>query len=451
MGKSGKAYLIIMAVLIALVVITNSDWFQGDAEDPGSTADPVTVTTAATPTLAPTKKPVVVTKKPTVPAVKPATPTPVPATPTPKPATPTPVPKVNLFAGYDIPQYRTMYTKLTPVAQRIYRELRECIVYDTKSCIIWDVDYKTYANQVGIAQEALLYDFPEFFWISRGWSSKSVSENGRGGIRITPTLRSYWTKLSNREQHIAAVMDRAKEVANAAMSRYSSAYDQLKYINDWICRNTTYNTAAAETNKSENRPEEHLYAFSAYGVFVRKSAVCQGYALAFKLIANMCGYPCEYVSGEGNGGDHGWNYVTVNGKSYWMDVTWNDRDGGMSGAVCRYTYFLVSSKYFCRDHIVDDTNFTAPVCNDNSMDFFSRNLAHFTQYDFAAINASVKKQIAVDDLVHLRFENRELMDMAVQYLFGEPKQWRQLDIGAYKNVTYYRDYDQLVISIKFKA
>ena len=449
MGKSGKAYLIIMAVLLALTVITNSDWWDSIGTDPGEYSESVIVTA----TSAPTPRPVTPTKKPAATAIKKpaATATSRPATPTPRPATPTPtpVPKINLFEGYSIPQSRTMYTKLNAVEQHIYRELRAAVMQDSNSCVIRQVQYKTYADSIGRALEALQMDFPEFFWLSGRWQWQATYKGSVGDITVTVKFRDYWNDGSNKRQRIATVMDQARAVANAAMQK-PTHFERLRYIHDWICGSITYDDTAYATRDDENRPAEHLQAYSAYGVFAKKTAVCQGYSMAYKLIANMCGYACEYARGEAGGDRHGWNYVTINGKNYWIDVTWDDRDGGMGGSVCRYTYFMVSSKHLYKNHSVEEKYFSAPVCNDDSMDYFSRYDSHFTQYDFPAINESVKKMTAAGDLVQLRFENRELMDLAVDYLFGDPKHWRQLEVGSNKSVTYYRDYDQLVICMKFK-
>ncbi|MBR6557108.1 MAG: hypothetical protein IKT60_06735, partial [Clostridia bacterium] len=142
MNKSAKAYLWIMAVLIVLVVITNSDRWNNSGEDPGEYSESVTVTATPAPTLppaTPTKKPVVVTA------------TPRPATPTPRPATPTPQPAVNLFEGYSIPQYRTRYTALNSVEQHIYREIRATAMRDGNTFVIRNVQYKTYADSIGRA------------------------------------------------------------------------------------------------------------------------------------------------------------------------------------------------------------------------------------------------------------------------------------------------------------
>ena len=435
-----------MAVLIAFAVITNSDrWKETFVDDPGSYSEPAYVTATPVPTsrpVTPTKKPVAATQKPA------ATATPRPATPTPRPATPTRAPAVDLFAGYSIPQSRTMYTKLNSVEQHIYRELRAAVMQDGDSCVIRKVQYKTYADSIDRAVEALTLDFSEFFWLSGGWQWKATYNGDIGDITITVKFRDYWNDGSNKRQRIATVMDQAKAVADAAMKK-ATHFERLRYIHDWICANTTYNYDAYETNDQENRPAAHLQAYSAYGVFAKKTAVCRGYAMAYKLIANMCGYPCEYTRGFSNGERHGWNYVTVNGNNYWIDVTWDDQDGKMGGATCKYTYFMITSKQLCLDHTVDEKLFAAPECRDTSMDYFSRYGSQFNRYDFAEINEAVKKQMAAGELVQLRFENREQLELAVEYLFGEQKQWHHFEIGSYKTVTYYRDYDQFVLSMRF--
>ena len=63
-------------------------------------------------------------------------------------------------------------------------------------------------------------------------------------------------------------------------------------------------------------------SYSAYGVFAKKVAVCQGYALAFKYLCNQVGINCYMVTSTGM--NHAWNMVELDGELYQVDITWDD-------------------------------------------------------------------------------------------------------------------------------
>ena len=62
--------------------------------------------------------------------------------------------------------------------------------------------------------------------------------------------------------------------------------------------------------------------YTSYGAFVNHNAVCQGYALAFKVLMDRAGIPCCYVSSDAI--NHAWNMVRLDGNWYHVDVTWDD-------------------------------------------------------------------------------------------------------------------------------
>ena len=91
-------------------------------------------------------------------------------------------------------------------------------------------------------------------------------------------------------------------------------------------------------------------SFSAYNCIVEKKAVCQGYALAYKLILDeYLGIDCTVVLSDSQ--NHSWNYIKIDGKWYHADLTGDDSTfqyyGGKSydvfGKVC-HDNFLTSDK-----------------------------------------------------------------------------------------------------------
>ena len=68
--------------------------------------------------------------------------------------------------------------------------------------------------------------------------------------------------------------------------------------------------------------------FSAYGVLVNHTGVCESYANAFYMCMKALDIPCKVINGMANGmggwAAHAWNQVLVDGKWYYIDCTWDD-------------------------------------------------------------------------------------------------------------------------------
>ena len=121
-----------------------------------------------------------------------------------------------------------------------------------------------------------------------------------------------------------------------------SDYEIAKALHDYLALNCEYD----KRYYSGSMP---YVSYTAYGALVNRTAVCQGYALAYQELLAQCGIESEYVSGLGNGGRHGWNIIRIDGEWYHVDVTWDDPTPDREGYV-RYKYFLKSDKAMSRDH-----------------------------------------------------------------------------------------------------
>ena len=89
---------------------------------------------------------------------------------------------------------------------------------------------------------------------------------------------------------------------------------------------------------------------SLRGLITRKS-VCAGFAVIFKELLDRQGIECKYVEGLANGEDaHAWNIVTIDGKNYPIDVTW-DNANYRSGKTNTYDFFAKNVKEFQRTHV----------------------------------------------------------------------------------------------------
>ena len=89
-------------------------------------------------------------------------------------------------------------------------------------------------------------------------------------------------------------------------------------------------------------------SYSAYGVLVNRTAVCQGYALAYKYLCNQVGIECYMVTSTAM--NHAWNMIMLGGELYQVDVTWDDPTWDRIGRVVHSYMFLSDEQLTARKH-----------------------------------------------------------------------------------------------------
>lgn len=125
--------------------------------------------------------------------------------------------------------------------------------------------------------------------------------------------------------------DAVEKIVKAADASWSDL-EKVLYINDYLCRNCQYDL----NGENDNR-------YNAYGTFIDKKAVCQGYSLAFLELSKRLGVDCTLVTSTSI--KHAWNMVCINGEYYYIDATWNDPNPDRLGRV-KHIFFLKSYDYF---------------------------------------------------------------------------------------------------------
>lgn len=171
-------------------------------------------------------------------------------------------------------------------------------------------------------------------------------------LEITFPLGADWDGADASDRDLSAdvahLTQAVKVLASEAKAAGDSRAEQLRYVNDKLCKYNDYNTPAAAGNYPFRYPWTALSALDQLSSEDDASGglkpVCEGYARALKLICDELGIPCVLVGGTGNGENHLWNYVQLeNGYWYAMDVTWNDSTNSDA-------YFLVGKDVMDEKH-----------------------------------------------------------------------------------------------------
>ncbi|MCL2634819.1 MAG: hypothetical protein FWD34_09945 [Oscillospiraceae bacterium] len=175
-----------------------------------------------------------------------------------------------------------------------------------------------------------------------------------------------------------AAYDKAVSVANEA-KKLNTLLERQVYIHDHLARTVRYGTPGNDAHHT------------AHSALVNGVAVCEGYANAFKILAEMVGIECILITGEGNNGGgvekHMWNMVKLNNQWYHVDVTWNKPaffNGAANTTFFHHKYFNVNDSFLGSTHSWNKSSFPASTATA---------LNYYTVY-FAGKTASNKTELS---------------------------------------------------------
>lgn len=242
------------------------------------------------------------------------------------------------------------------------------------------VDLTAYAIPSDIIYDLcgnVLNTTPELFYVKEygAWYNQSTN--------LITKLNIYYETDINTIQIMKAEYEYEVKMLLSQIKSDWSDFEKVLFVNDYLATNCEYNHAVYD--------DQTLDVYDVYAVFVKKKAVCQGYALAFMDIMDRLGIPCELVSSGSLW--HAWNIVKVGGYWYQIDVTWNDPSSGVNGnnnisndklGQAAHTNLLKSTAYFQDPnrggHIKDNSSgsFIYDYVYTNS---YTDSVAYNTRYD----------------------------------------------------------------------
>lgn len=205
------------------------------------------------------------------------------------------------------------------------------------------------------AWDALSLDRVDMFFIdvskiNLNIQKRTYGDNVAYSLEINPIdSGGYLENGLTDEISVNTVLNQVKNAReNIISSINGDTYSKILQAHDWIIDNLQY---SPETQKES--------AYNLYGALIEKSAVCEGYAEAFKYILDELEIPCILVSGSatntrGITENHEWNYVKIDEKWYAIDTTWDDpivSGGGYITNTTKHKYFVQGSKIMNENHI----------------------------------------------------------------------------------------------------
>ena len=201
--------------------------------------------------------------------------------------------------------------------------------------------------------ESILKDHPIIFYTTKfQWSTSSASNE----ITFMPKYLYDKSTIKNYKEKILKylkIFDKVKD---------KSDYEKELFVHDHCLENFKY-----DYNFNES-------SYSAHGLVLYNTAVCEGIAEFVKLALDYLGVRCLVVYGEGKDPtgktsveSHAWNIVEIDGKTYHLDVTF---DMTIKNKINRYDYFNLCDTDIKKEHIIKDK---APACNTCNADYLTKN------------------------------------------------------------------------------
>lgn len=162
-------------------------------------------------------------------------------------------------------------------------------------------DYEDCADVIHYAHQALMVDHPELMnYAGYSWHYSS----GKFTLQLHPsyllTYKDYYG-VWKTESILSKIEKETKNMSDK---------EKILYVYDWIGDHNTYDYYFTYTSKNQ----------SIYNVFVKKNAVCAGFAKASTIIFSRIGIESYIVNGSSED-YHMWNIVKYEDKYYYFDST----------------------------------------------------------------------------------------------------------------------------------
>ena len=215
-------------------------------------------------------------------------------------------------------------------------------------------------------------DYPEYFWVQGGYEYTIENDTV---ISITPKYTFKGERLKTAKSTFENKVNQLIEGLNG-----KSDYEKSLILHDRLADTAEYTTIC---NNHQN----------AYGALVEGKAVCAGYSKAYQYLLNRVGITAWCVYGTSINPathleeSHEWNLVSIDGKWYYSDVTWDDQ-----GDYRFYMHLNMNSSQLSESHKF--SNFEEykylPSATSTDANYFVKNSLIYNDLDLERLARNLK-------------------------------------------------------------
>lgn len=179
--------------------------------------------------------------------------------------------------------------------------------------------YQVYNDEAGKKKisaifEEVINETPYLFYTGREFAK----EFDAGTKRISRIGLSYMKKyLSGDTVNVEKIKRTRKKLdieinkAVAGIPSQMGSVEKALLLHDYLVQTVSYNDSASQAER-----------ISEVGALLNHKANCQGYAVTYAALLQKVGIPAKCISSDRM--SHMWNLVSIGGRWYHVDVTWDD-------------------------------------------------------------------------------------------------------------------------------
>lgn len=181
---------------------------------------------------------------------------------------------------------------------------------------------------------------------------------------------------------------KVKKVVASVVKSGMTEFQKELALHDYVVNNTKYDYEKLKSNSVLDDD------FTAYGVLINKTAVCEGYAEAMYRLLSAAGIENKIAIGTGAGTPHAWNIVKIDGKYYHLDTTFDDPISN-SGDVLSYNYFNITDSQMAKDHTWTKSDY--PACTSTAANYYIKKglYAKSSEEYYNIVRSGLEKKLSV--------------------------------------------------------
>lgn len=234
----------------------------------------------------------------------------------------------GLDSGLSAPEVIDMYPEAAEYIAEELKDYRNHIDGTPINVSKYGID-TTYGSDLFMA---VVIENPDLFYVP-------TSPSYTGYVNSTTILRYNPSYLFSDADELDAAVEEVEESVDYYLSGVEESWTDIqkaRYLHDMIATQCSYAPL----------PSDNEMIYTAYGVLAERSAVCQGYSLAYELLLDRVGIESTMISSSSM--NHAWNMVKLDGNYYHTDVTWDDPTADNLGRA-QHSYFMLSESAFASD------------------------------------------------------------------------------------------------------
>lgn len=253
--------------------------------------------------------------------------------------------------------YRYYYSQLPPHMQAIYMN-----IFNGLSARRTDFSFRAEKhngiypppNLIHEVLDHVLLDNPAMYYVYRTNVRIHYSYASLGLVRIT------YAEYYSPAQHLQMEQDLRRHVDSMLAAPRRKIGEQRRLYD--LYRRTIAIINYDHSSAQGGYTQKDLEAATIVGPLLKRSAICAGYTQAFKLLCDQLGIGCISLIGTAKTAKgwepHAWNIITMQGRFYHLDVTY-DSAFYHASLKCSRDYYLRGDESMQKDHQWDRNKFPA--------------------------------------------------------------------------------------------